>query len=65
MLKTKDKKNYLREALDSAQIHRMRGINYLAFRCNRETQQISDYKSQKYISIFHQCTKTEMSNKDK
>jgi hypothetical protein len=47
--KTKDKRIYLKGALDSAQILRMRGINYLTFRCSRETQHISD----KEISIIY------------
>jgi hypothetical protein len=64
MSNIRDKKIYLRGALDSVQINRMRGINYLAFRCSRETQQISDYNSQLYINKFHQCTMTEISGKN-
>jgi hypothetical protein len=33
----REKKNYLRRALNSVQIHRIRGINYLALRCSKET----------------------------
>jgi hypothetical protein len=37
--------------LFTAQIHRMRAINYITFRCSRETQQISDSECQLNISI--------------
>jgi hypothetical protein len=42
------------KALDNAQFHHMRRIDYQAFRCSKKTQQISDSKSQSYINIFYQ-----------
>jgi hypothetical protein len=42
MSKGRDKRIYRKGALDSAQIHSVRGINYLAFGCRGKIKHISN-----------------------
>jgi hypothetical protein len=57
------KEIYLKEAFDSAQIHRMRGINYQFSDAAEKLSRYQAKTSQVYVRIFHQCTNTKISVK--